>query len=197
MSDSILQGLMGQLQGGGIGEISKAVGVDEGAVGQVVAGALPALVGALGRNAASPSGAEALFGALTGKHDGSILDNVAGTLAGGKIADAGILRHAFGPKQEAVESALGAGAGLDRSTVSRILAMVAPLVMGALGKATTEKGLDPSALAGLLQQEQKSVERQAPDVAGMLGSLLDSDGDGDVMDDVAKIGSSLFKSFLG
>ena len=30
----------------------------------------------------------------------------------------------------------------------------------------------------------------------MLGSLLDRDGDGDIKDDVAKIGGSLLKSFL-
>ena len=40
------------------------------------------------------------------------------------------------------------------------------------------------------------VERKAPDL-GMLGSLLDADGDGDIKDDVAKMGGSLLKSFLG
>jgi hypothetical protein len=197
MTNSILGSLMQQLQGGGIGEISKAVGVSEDQVGQVVSGALPALMGALGRNAGSPSGAEALFGALSGKHDGGILNDVVGALAGGKSADTGILRHAFGAKQGAVEQALSSGSGVDMASVTKILAMVAPLVMGALGKARQEQGLDTSSMASMIDRERQTAEKQAPGVAGMLGSLLDSDGDGDVMDDVASIGSSLFKSFLG
>ena len=40
------------------------------------------------------------------------------------------------------------------------------------------------------------MERQAPDL-GVLGSLLDADGDGDIKDDVARLGGSLLKSFLG
>ncbi|MFQ5351250.1 MAG: hypothetical protein ACE5EG_12485, partial [Thermoanaerobaculia bacterium] len=56
--------------------------------------------------------------------------------------------------------------------------------------------LNPSDLGGLLRQEHRSAARQAPDL-GMLGSLLDADGDGDIKDDVAKLGGSLLKGFLG
>jgi len=196
MTDSILSGLMQQLQGGGIGEISKTLGLKDDQVSQVVSGALPALMGAFSRNAGSQSGANALFGALAGKHSGGILGDVIGSLAGGKTADSGILRHAFGGKQNSVEQALSANSGIDIASVGKILAMVAPLVMGSLGKAQREQGLDAAGTAAMVQRERRAAEKQAPQAMDMLSQLLDSDGDGSVMDDVAKMGSSLFKSFL-
>lgn len=196
MTDSILGGLMQQLQGGGIQEISKTLGLNEGQVTDVVSGAIPALMGAFSRNAGSQSGADALFGALSGKHSGGILGDVIGSLAGGKSADAGILKHAFGGKQGSVENALSASSGLDMGSVSKILAMVAPLVMGALGKAKQDQGLDVAGMASMLQKERKTVEKQAPQAMDMLSRLLDSDGDGSVMDDVGKLGSSILGSFL-
>lgn len=196
MTDSILSGLMQQLQGGGIQEISKTLGLKEDQVGNVVAGAVPALMGAFSRNAGSQSGADALFGALAGKHSGGILGDVIGSLAGGKMADAGILKHAFGGKESSVEKALSASSGLDMGSVTKILAMVAPLVMGALGKARKDQGLDAAGTAAMIQNERKNVEKQAPQAMDMLGRLLDSDGDGDVMDDVGKLGSSILGSFF-
>lgn len=196
MTQSILGDLMQQLQGGGIGEISNALGLKEDQVGQVVSGALPALMGAFSRNAGSQSGADALFGALAGKHSGGILGNVVGALAGGENADAGILRHAFGAKQGSVEQALSQSSGIDITSVGKILAMVAPLVMGSLGKAQREQGLDAAGTAAMVQHERQAAEKQAPQAMDMLSRLLDSDGDGSAMDDVAELGSSLLKSFL-
>ena len=196
MTDSILNGLMQQLQGGGIGEISKTLGLKDDQVSNVVAGALPALMGAFSRNAGSQSGANALFGALAGKHDGSILGDLVGSLAGGKNADAGILKHAFGGKQGAVEQALSAGSGVDMASVGKIMAMVAPLVLGALGKTQRAKGLDTAGMAKMVHNEGRAAQKQAPQAMDMLSSLLDSDGDGSVMDDIGKLGSSLLGSFL-
>ncbi len=196
MTQSILGDLMQQLQGGGIGEISRTLVLKDDQVSQVVSGALPALMGAFSRNAGSQSGADALFGALADKHSGGILGDVVGSLAGGKYADSGILRHAFGGKQDSVEQALSASSGIDIASVGKILAMVAPLVMGSLGKAQREQGLDAAGTAAMVQRERRTAEKQSPQAIDMLGRLLDSDGDGSVMDDVAKMGSSLFKSFL-
>ena len=196
MAESILNDLMQQLQGGGIGEISKTLGLQDDQVGNVVAAAMPALMGAFSRNAGSQSGADALFGALAGNHSGGILGDVVGALAGGKTADPGIVRHAFGGKQKSVEQALSAGSGVDMASVGKIMAMVAPLVMGALGKAQRSQGLDASGTAAMIQQERRVAQKQAPQAMDILGSLLDADGDGDVMDDVAKLGSSLLGSFL-
>lgn len=196
MTQSVLNDLMQQLQGGGIGEISKTLGIGEDQIGQVVSGALPALMGAFSRNTGSASGAGALFSALAGQHSGGILDDVVGALAGGQKADTGILRHAFGGKQGNVEKALSSSTGVDMASVTKILAMVAPLVMGALGKAQRSGGLDAAGTAAMIQNERKVAERESPQAMDMLSRLLDSDGDGSAMDDVAEMGSSILKSFF-
>jgi len=197
MSQSILDMLSGQLGGQALEMIRGELGADRSQVEKAVPATLGSLMTGLARNAQSSAGASALASALSKDHDGSILDNLSSVLSTAEQGPgAGILGHVFGGKQGAVQSALGQSTGLDAGSIGKLLTMLAPLVMGALGKEQRQGGLDPSDLGGLLQQEQRSAVRQAPEL-GMLGSLLDADGDGDIKDDVAKLGGSLLKSFLG
>ena len=197
MSSSLLEMLMENLSGEPTREISKAVGGNEQSVAKALSGALPVLLGAINRNAESSGGAEALLGAL-GKHDGSILDNIGGFLNQGPSSDgAGILRHVLGQKQGNVEAGIGKMSGLDSRAVSQILTMVAPLVMGALGKQQRQRGLDVSGLTGLLGQEKETFTQRAPEATNLLGSLLDTDGDGQISDDVINIGGKLLGSLFG
>ena len=49
--------------------------------------AMPVLMQAMKRNAATPEGAQGLMGALSNKHDGSILDNLGDLFGGGVNQD--------------------------------------------------------------------------------------------------------------
>ena len=195
MTDSpdILGSLMQQLGGGGISEIARSVGLSSGDVGNVLAGAVPAMMAGLTRNAASSGGAEGLLGALDRDHDGSILDDVAGYLGGGGnlAGGAGILGHVLGGRQPNVESAVSKSSGVDLASVGKIMAMVAPLIMGALGKAKSQQGFDASGLAAALGQQEHAARQVSPSAVDMFTRMLDSDGDGDSMDDIVKLGSGL------
>jgi hypothetical protein len=182
---SLLDMLQQRLGGNAVQQISQQLGTDHGTTESAIAAALPMLVGALARNAQDPAQAGALSNALSRDHDGSVLDDVAGYLGRGDTRDgAGILGHVLGARQETVQTGLGQAAGLDPSKAGMLLSMLAPLVMGALGKAQREKGLDTGGLAGMLGGEQQRATDAAPGVMGMLGSLLDRDHDGSVMDDI-------------
>ena len=197
MSQSILDMLSGQLGGQALEMIGSQLGADRSQVESAVPAALGSLMTGLARNTRSSDGADALAAALSKDHDGSILDNLSSVLSGQEPSSgAGILGHVFGAKQGAVQAALGQSTGLEAGSVAKLLAMLAPLVMGALGMKQCQGGLDPSDLGGLLRQEQRSAARKTPDL-GMLADLLDTDGDGDIKDDVARIGGSLLKSFFG
>lgn len=74
--------------------------------------------------------------------------------------------------------------------------MLAPLVLGALGKAQREGGLGARDLSAMLGGERQAIRDKAPQGLDMLGQLLDSDGDGDYKDGVARIGSSLLGSLF-
>ncbi len=197
MSQSIFDMLQGQLGGQALDMIGSQLGADRSRVEKAVPAALGSLMTGLARNAQSADGATALASALSRDHDGSVLDNLSSVLsAPERTSGAGILGHVFGAKQGAVESALGQSTGLDSAAIGKLLTMLAPLVMGALAKKQSQSGLRPSDLGGLLQQERQTARQKAPDL-GMLGSLLDADGDGDIKDDVAKLGGSLLKNLLG
>jgi len=192
-SSDLLGSLMQQLGGGGIEQIGRSVGIGSSDVSNVLAGAMPAILAGLTRNSSSSAGAAGLLGALDRDHDGSILDDVVGYLGGGgNVADgAGILGHVLGGRQANVERAISGSSGVDIASVGKIVAMVAPLIMGALGNAKRQQGFDASGLAAALGQQERAARQVSPSAVDLFSRMLDSDGDGDPMDDIVKMGSGL------
>jgi hypothetical protein len=186
--------LVQQLSGNAASQISQKLGVDKGTATQAIAMAAPLLMSALARNASNPEGVKALYQALDQDHDGNILDDVSGFLGGNPQAanGAGILGHVLGDKLGAVQNGLAQQTGLDANASGQLLEMLAPLVMGALGKTQKQQGLDVSGLSDLLGNHQQAAQASSPDMMGMLGGLLDMNKDGNVMDDVGRIAGQLF-----
>jgi hypothetical protein len=194
---SIVDMLMGQLGGDARKQISGNIGTDENKTQDVMAMALPLLMGALSKNASEGDGASSLSRALDKDHDGSILDNLSGFLGSPESGPGdGILKHVLGERRERVESGLAKSSGLDTAAIGKLLVTLAPVVLGALGKQKRETGMDSNALAGLLSNERAEVERRAPKEMGLLASLIDSDDDGDVdISDIARGAGLLGKLF--
>ncbi len=165
--------------------------------------ALPVLMAAMKRNASTPQGAEGLMGALNGKHDGSILDNLGGLFGGGvnqevKTDGENILGHILGRKQPAVENALSQKSGMDANSVAQILKVAAPILLGMLGKEKRQQNVNGQSgieglLGGLLRGNSSQHDQS------FLESILDADGDGSVIDDVAGmvLGGNKKKGGLG
>lgn len=151
--------------------------------------AMPVLMAAMKRNATSPEGAEGLLGAINSKHDGSILNNLNSLFGGGVDDDvmndgSKILGHVLGNKQHTVENAISAKSGIDSGSVAQILKVAAPILMGMLGNQAKQQNVNsPSGLEGMLSGLLKGNSPQ--NEQGFLESILDADGDGSVMDDVA------------
>lgn len=193
--DSVLQLLLSQLGGDTLGKISKQVGVDEGQAQKAVGLALPLLIGALNRNAASPDGAEALAGALKRDHDGSILDNLSQAVGKQETVEDGsaILGHVLGANKSGTINSVSRATQLDPDQVSQIFAILAPVVLGGLGQMQRQKNLDGQGVASLLQQERNTVEQ----TSSGLTQLLDMDGDGDVSDEIVSLGANLLGGLFG
>lgn len=165
--------------------------------------ALPVLMTAMKRNAATPEGAEGLLSAIGSKHDGSILDNLSGLFEGGVnsgvLDDGGkILGHVLGGKQKNVEMALSQKSGVDAGSVAQILKVAAPILMGVLGSQAKKQNVNNAnglegLLGGLIGGNSASQEQS------FLESMLDADGDGSIIDDVAGmvLGGSKKKGGLG
>ncbi len=193
---SILDVLNQQLGGDAVQQISRQIGVDEQTASNAISAALPMLLGGLARNSATPQGADALSSAVARDHDGGILDNLSGFLGGGANQGLGasILGHIFGGRDNAMANVLGQASGLNLGSAASLLAMLAPLVMGALGKVQRQQGLDSGGLANILQGDQARLEQASPGFGG-LSRMLDLDGDGHIMDDLPQLAGMLGRFF--
>ncbi|MGB1042257.1 MAG: DUF937 domain-containing protein [Tenacibaculum sp.] len=194
-----------------ISGVAGSTGQDTNKTSSVLTMALPVLMKAMQRNSATPQGAEGLMGALN-KHDGGILDNLGDLFKGGVNADVledggNILGHVLGNKQQGVQQVIGQKAGMDSGAVADILKTAAPILMGVLGKQTRQNNVSNSGdlgglLGGLLGGSSAQKEQS------FLEQILDADGDGSIVDDVAgmvlgggnsqqKSGGGLLGSVLG
>nr|AOE06962.1 conserved hypothetical protein [uncultured bacterium] len=182
---------------------SAQTGASESKTAEVLSMALPVLLGAMKKNAQTQEGASGLLGALSNKHDGSILDNLGSLLGGGNVDQsvmndgAGILGHVLGGKQPVVENTLSQNTGLDAGTIGQILKIAAPILLGVIGKQTKQNDVnDSSALSSILGS---MLGGQPKGNQSLIESLIDADGDGSVLDDVAGmvLGSNKNKGGLG
>jgi len=192
--NALTQLITQQVSGGAVRAIAQRLGVSESTANAAVQIGVPLILTALARNAAQPQGAASLHQAINNDHDGSILDNVMSYLGNPQSANgAGILGHVLGSDQPAVASSLAGATGMDQNSASTLLETLAPLVMGAVGQTTQQNGLDPAGLSNMLNAQQEEAQSNAPDVMGMLGSILDQNKDGSAMDDLQRMAASFFK----
>lgn len=181
-----------------IEQVSKQVGGNKDATQRAIAAAIPLLLSALQKNTKSRGGAESLSNALERDHDGGILGNLGSMLGRSSHQSMGekILGHVLGGRRDNVSNQLGKATGLGGADVTKILANLAPVVLGAVGKVKRENNLGVSGLQDLLKQERKTIKKQQPNLS-FLEKALDSDGDGDVdLSDIMKQGSGLLSGFF-
>ena len=118
-------------------QLAAQLGVDENEAEDAARTALPALLGGLQANAADPAGALSLGQALQ-NHDGSLLGSdldAIDTADGSKI-----VQNIFGNNTDAVISQLGGVRGGNSSLISKLLPMLAPIVLAYLGKKLQQQG---------------------------------------------------------
>lgn len=198
--NSILQNLIKDVATKGISEqIGSKLGVSGSQASSVISMLMPALMGGLQQNAQNPQEAEKLASTIQKHHaGGGIFDNISDIIAhpenakGDKIAS-----HIFGGNKSAIEQKIAQQSGVDSSMVSSIVSMLAPLVMGEIGKSFTgnnsanNSGSAGSMIASLLGGDDKKASTKE---SSFLTSLLDKDGDGEIMDDVLGMGMNFLKN---
>jgi len=192
--NAITQIITQQLGGSAARTIAQRFGISETTANTAIQMAIPLIVTALARNASQPQEAQNLHQAISNDHDGTIFDNLRGYLGNPQSANgAGILGHVFGTQQPAVQNNLAQATGMDQSSAAGLLETLAPLVMGSLGQAQQQNGLDPSGLSDYLQVQQQEAQATAPDAMSMLSSMLDQNKDGSSMDDLQRMAANFFK----
>lgn len=188
-----LEGILTEaISGGTMSQMSQVLGTDESTTSTAVQAALPMLLGVMTRNSSTPEGASSLLSALDTDHDGSILNNLGGLLGGSNVGlGAGILGHIFGDKLGAAQKGVSQASGLDLGRAGTLLLMLAPIVMGALGKFRRQGQVDESTLPDVLGNATRETASNSP-ISDMLTGMLDRNRDGSSLDDILKMAGSLF-----
>lgn len=204
---NLLDLLQGQLSDGLIEQLSATIDADPKQTATAAQGIMSTLVSGLAKNASTPEGASSLASALDRDHDGSILNNLMGMFSGNMQAQpeqpralngVGILNHILGDRQGGVIDMISKMSGLDSSKTGNLMAMLAPVVMGMLGRQKQQQGLDISSLAGLLSGTVTQQRKSGNPLMDLANRFLDKDGDGSAVDDIAgMVGKGLLGKLFG
>ncbi len=200
--------LQSQLTDGLIGQLSNQIGANRQQTRTAADSILSTLIGGLAKNAANPKGAAALNNALERDHDGSLLDNlndliegqnqnrVPSTINPRTANGGGILKHILGGKQGSAIDMISQISGLNSGKAGNLMAILAPIVMGMLGKQKRQQNLDTGGLASILANAAGAQRQSGGLVTSLISGLLDQDGDGSSVDDMARIGMNIFSQIF-
>ena len=191
--------IFSQLSRADVQQIGAQLGTGQAQTAGAIAAALPMILGAMGRNTAQPQGAEALLGALGRDHAsgggiGDILGAVLGGQQGRQTDGLGQLGHIFGGQLPRAEAGLGQATGLGGDKAQMLLKILAPIVLAYLSKrmfggAQAQGDGSAQALGNILGQERQVQQQQGGLGGGLLGAVLDQDGDGQLgLGDLLKVG---------
>ena len=170
---SLLDLLLSDDNKSSLDQLSKNFGLDDSQTRSAVKELIPALSRGLGKNTAGEPGMDDLLEALrNGKHE-RYLDEPSSLGAEATKQDGNdILGHIFGTKEVSREVARRASTktGISDSLLKKMLPVLATVAMGAISKSVLGGG--------------RSGAASRSGAGGLIGSLLDSDRDGSVWDDV-------------
>jgi len=147
-------------------QMSSNFNIDQGTVQKLIPQLAPLILGGLKRQKDDRGGDERVNHILNKYGDSSVLDNIKDLIsskAGDTAADAnlgGLLGTGGGTL---AAQTLGRQMNVDSSVIQKMIPALAPLILGAL---TKKRDTGPTGISGV-------------------GSLLDADGDGSIIDDVA------------
>jgi hypothetical protein len=171
---NILDSMVGASNGAAVEQLAKQFGLQPAQASAAIGALLPAVTAGLKRNAdADEAGLVSALAA--GRHE-QYLDQPDSLTSPTTVTDGNaILGHLFGTKDASREVAAGAAkkTGIDPAILKKLLPIVAAMAMGALAKQTRSAG--PATPGGTTGKGG---------IGGMLGSLLDRDGDGSPVNDL-------------
>ena len=142
----------------------------------LLAVAAPLVISYLRNKSQDANEAEALNQALDRDHDGSVLNDPS-QLEARQQEGGSILDHIFGGQKAQVENSLSEQTGISMNKIGPILAMLAPLIMGYIGREKQSNGVNSGGLGDLLggilggAQNQAQAQPSNP-INDILGQVL-------------------------
>ncbi|MDZ7637928.1 MAG: DUF937 domain-containing protein [Bryobacterales bacterium] len=180
----LLQMILNAQGGNAVSNLGERFGLSQEQTASAVGSLLPALMGGMQKNVEQQGGLDSLLGALSGGHHQRYVEDPDAIRGEQPVAEGnGILGHLLGSKDVSrqVASAASARTGVGSDVLKQMLPIVASMMMGAMSK-QTGGGRTAAASAG-----------GGGGILDMLTPMLDRDGDGSALDDVAGMLGGFFK----
>jgi outer membrane protein OmpA-like peptidoglycan-associated protein len=159
-----------------ISKVSSLIGETPGKTQQALGVAIPSLAGVLCNEASTPAGATKVDDLIANTQlPNDLLSNAGGLLSGGAATQSlmrtgsGLITSLLGDRAGAVANLLASSAGIQFSSASTLLNVVAPLLFGVIGRHLSSSRIAASDLSGLLAGHRDSILAAIP---SGLGSAL-------------------------
>ena len=151
-------------------------GISKNQIIALLAVATPLVISYLRNKSQDNKEAEALNNALDKDHDGSILNDTS-QLEARQNEGGSILSHVFGSEKGNVENQLSQNTGISIDKIGPILAMLAPVIMGYIGKEKQQNNVGAGGLGDLLGgilggAQTQAQQQQSNPLNDILGSVL-------------------------
>ena len=181
---NIVELILKLLGGDTLKQLSSVLGESPEAVQKALAAIVPTLLSGVGGLASKPQGAEKLWNSLRTVDD-SLSDNLGSVIAKGGAADeltkkgTNILEDLMGKQSLlALIGPLAKFLAGNTALVSKLLPMVAPIILSVIGKQVKSGGLDLAGLMKLLLSQQGNIAKAIP--ADLAKGLAGVQGLGDL-----------------
>lgn len=171
-------------------------GISRNQIIALLAVAAPLIISYLRKKSQDTHEAESLNAALDKDHDGSILNDVSQAEARQSEGNS-ILTHIFGGEKANVENQLSQKTGISIDKIGPVLSMLAPIIMGYIGREKQQNNVGAgglgSLLDGILGNASDQAKNQQPNPLNeVIGNILgngSSDSSSNPLSDI--IGSVL------
>jgi hypothetical protein len=160
-----------------ISRIASVLGLDRNSAYSAISAAVPALFAGISGAAAKTGGAQNLVETI--RQQPGMLDNFDNIIGSGNqssLLDQGstLLKSVLGGQdQAALAGAVSKFAGIGQGASNSLLAMLAPVALGAIGKQLGGRNLDAGSLTNLLASQKDQIAQALP---GGFGKLLAGTG---------------------
>ena len=177
MATNLLEQLGGMFTGDIVAQIGQFLGEGTPAVQKAVPAALAALVGGVASKGATTDGASRILDLVkSGGFGAETLTGMAASLAGGADTK-GLLERGttlvgsiLGDRAGGVADWLSSLSGMGKGSAQSLLGLLAPFVLGMIGKQVKDNNLGAAGLSGLLTGQGTFLQQAAPaGLAGLLG----------------------------
>ena len=159
-----------------VSRVSSLIGESPAKTQQALGAAIPSLAGVICNEASTPGGAARVHNLITNTQlPGDLLSNAGSVLGGGAATEglmrtgSGIVSSLLGERAGGVANLLASTSGIQFSSASSLLNIVAPLLVGVIGRHVTSAGIGASGISSLMSGHRDSIMGAIP---SGLGSAL-------------------------